>query len=178
MKKWLVLFTIGIFSLMSLFPLSNVKAFADEKNSSEEATEEKNENNPKDENRRIEELEKKFNVSDSEINKLREQKLGFGEIDTTLELAKQLPGGATDENIQKILNLRQGDGTHKMGWGNVAKELGVKMGDIKGNKNSSDSEESPKRTSSPSIKQNRESSGHSSSNHSFSSSHSHSGGKK
>ena len=156
MKKWLILLIIGIFSLMPWVPLIGAKAYADEEN-------------PNEEQNKIEKLKNKFDVSDSTIRNLRDQKLGYGEIDSTLGLAQQMPGGTTDENIQKVLSLRQGDGTHKKGWGNVAKELGVKMGDIKGNKKSSTPQEPPTATSAPSFKESSSPKpsfpGHSSSSH-------------
>ncbi len=72
-------------------------------------------------------LENKFNVSDTRIDSLRKQGLGFGEIDHTLSLAKQMPGGINDQNVNKIVALRQG-GAHKEGWGKIARDLNLKMG--------------------------------------------------
>lgn len=73
-------------------------------------------------------LEQKFNVSDARIDSLRKQKLGFGEISHVLSLAKQMPGGINDQNIDKVMALRQGQGGHKEGWGDVAHDLNLKLG--------------------------------------------------
>ncbi|HLD88197.1 MAG TPA: hypothetical protein VI955_02605 [Candidatus Omnitrophota bacterium] len=72
-------------------------------------------------------LEKRFNVTDARIDSLREQGLGYGEISTTLSLASRMPGGINDENVGKIMDLRQGEGGHKEGWGNIARDLGLKL---------------------------------------------------
>jgi hypothetical protein len=37
-----------------------------------------------------------------------------------------MPGGITNENIQKVMDLRQSD--TKSGWGNVAKQLNLNLG--------------------------------------------------
>ncbi|MBI4308809.1 MAG: hypothetical protein HY591_00605 [Candidatus Omnitrophica bacterium] len=78
--------------------------------------------------RRVEErLEKKFNVTDARIDSLRKQGLGYGEIGTTLSLASRMPGGINDQNIQKVMDLRQGQGGHKEGWGKIAGQLGMTL---------------------------------------------------
>lgn len=127
MKKWLVLFFIGVFSGMVWCPLSRADDAMDKSTTVEAddaaASQDK-----------AQSLKDKYKVSDDTINNLRDKKLGYGEVDTVLGLASQMPDGITDRNIQKVIELRQGDGSHKMGWGNVAKELGLKMGDIKGDK--------------------------------------------
>jgi hypothetical protein len=74
-------------------------------------------------------LKQQFNVSDETISDLRNnKKMGYGEISIALSMAQQLEGGATPENVQKVIALRQGD--KKTGWGNVAKQLNLKMGDV------------------------------------------------
>jgi hypothetical protein len=73
-----------------------------------------------------ERLSKEFGVPDTQIKELRAKRLGFGEITILLSLAKQMPGGDTDANIQKVLALRQTN--PPTGWGVVAKELGLKVG--------------------------------------------------
>jgi hypothetical protein len=73
-------------------------------------------------------LEKEFNVTDAQVQGLRSQKLGYGEISIVLSLASNLPGGATEANIQQVITLRQGP--PRQGWGEVAKKLGTKLGTV------------------------------------------------
>ncbi|CAG1064850.1 hypothetical protein BAC1_00416 [uncultured bacterium] len=70
-------------------------------------------------------IENEFDVDGSLISGLRAQKLGYGEITLALSLAERLPGGINDENIEKILSMRQGETVE--GWGNIARELGLKL---------------------------------------------------
>ncbi len=74
-------------------------------------------------------IKDKFNVSDETIEKLHQQKMGYGEIDTTLALAQRMEGGITDDNIKKITDLRTGD--QHLGWGQIAKKFNVTVGDLK-----------------------------------------------
>ncbi len=71
-------------------------------------------------------LEKEFNVTEAQIQALRDKKLGYGEIAIVFSLAQKLPGGITDANISEVMTLRQGPPT--MGWGEVAKKLDLKLG--------------------------------------------------
>jgi len=71
-------------------------------------------------------LEKEFNVTEAQIQALRDKKLGYGEISIVFSLAQKLPGGITDTNISEVMTLRQGPPT--MGWGEVAKKLDLKLG--------------------------------------------------
>lgn len=71
-------------------------------------------------------LEKEFNVTDTQIQGLRDKKLGYGEISIVCSLAQKMPGGVTDANIQQVMTMRQGP--PRMGWGEVAKKLGTKLG--------------------------------------------------
>jgi len=73
-------------------------------------------------------LKIEFKATDEQMQRLRDQKLGYGEICIALSMAQRLPGGVTDENLQKVTALRQGPPV--MGWGNVAKELGTKLGPV------------------------------------------------
>ncbi|MBI5743585.1 MAG: hypothetical protein HY952_03465, partial [Elusimicrobia bacterium] len=73
-------------------------------------------------------LKAEFGVDDARVQGLRDQKLGYGEISIALALAKDLPGGITDANVQKVMALRQGPPV--MGWGKVAKELGFNLGKV------------------------------------------------
>lgn len=76
----------------------------------------------------INRLESRFNVDAARIEALRAQNLGFGEIATIFALAGKLQGGITDANIQSILALRNGPPVQ--GWGEVAHQLGEKLGPV------------------------------------------------
>jgi hypothetical protein len=71
-------------------------------------------------------LEKEFNVTGAQVQGLRDKKLGYGEISIVYSLAQKMPGGVTDANVQSIMTLREG--TPKMGWGEIAKKSGTKLG--------------------------------------------------
>jgi len=76
----------------------------------------------------VDKLKAEFGVDAARIQGLRDKKLGYGEVSITLSLAQAMPGGITDENMQQVLALRQGPPV--MGWGKVAKELGLKLGPV------------------------------------------------
>jgi hypothetical protein len=71
-------------------------------------------------------LEKEFNVTEVQIQALRDKKLGYGEIAIMFSLAQKKYGSVTDETIGSIVTLRQGPPT--MGWGEVAKKIDLKLG--------------------------------------------------
>jgi hypothetical protein len=73
-------------------------------------------------------LEKEFSVSNTQIKGLREKRLGYGEISIVLSLAQKMPGGVTDANLEQVMTLRQGP--PRMGWGEVCKKLGTKLGPV------------------------------------------------
>ncbi len=75
-----------------------------------------------------EKLATKFGVEESQIANLRDENLGYGEIDHTLTLAERLPGGITDENVNTILAMRQ---DQHMGWGQIAKAQDTTLGAAK-----------------------------------------------
>jgi hypothetical protein len=77
----------------------------------------------------IERIRREFHVSEGVIQYLHEQRnLGYGEIVILFSLADRLPGGATRENVDKILAMREG--SPKMGWGRIAHQLGEKLGPV------------------------------------------------
>jgi hypothetical protein len=82
--------------------------------------------NEKGEKAVVQRLEKEFSAADAQIQALRNRKLGYGEIAVVFSLAQKMPGGINDANTQKILTMRQGPPT--MGWGEIAKKLGAKLG--------------------------------------------------
>ena len=71
-------------------------------------------------------IKAEFGVDDARVQGLRDQKMGYGEVSIVLSLAQGMPGGITDANVQKVMALRQGPPV--MGWGEIAKELGFKLG--------------------------------------------------
>ncbi len=73
-------------------------------------------------------LEKQFKVTSTQIDSLRDKRLGYGEIAIVFSLAGKLPGGITDDNISKILGMRTGPPV--MGWGEIANKLGFKLGPV------------------------------------------------
>ncbi|HEX9780636.1 MAG TPA: hypothetical protein VGB20_05410 [bacterium] len=68
-----------------------------------------------------------FGVEESVIGDLRQEQFGFGEIHHALSLAEQLPGGATQENIDQVVAMRT---EQKLGWGQISQELGTKLGTV------------------------------------------------
>ncbi len=73
-------------------------------------------------------LKTEFKVDDARVQALRDQKLGYGEISIVLALSEKMPGGINDANVQKIMGMRQGPPV--MGWGNIAKSLDLKLGQV------------------------------------------------
>jgi hypothetical protein len=71
-------------------------------------------------------LADRYEVPIEDIEALRAKKMGYGEINLVYALAKNMEGGVTQENIDKILELRSGE--QKMGWGQVAKKLDSNVG--------------------------------------------------
>ena len=75
-----------------------------------------------------ERLAEKYHVTTETVTELRDQQMGFGEIDNALTLANQLPGGATSENIDQIMAMRT---EQHMGWGQIANEVDTTLGKAK-----------------------------------------------
>ncbi|MDA8130008.1 MAG: hypothetical protein M0011_00740 [Elusimicrobia bacterium] len=73
-------------------------------------------------------LTEEFKVDAARVQGLRDQKLGYGEVGIVLSLAQKLEGGITDANVQKIMDMRKGPPV--MGWGEIAKKLGLKLGPV------------------------------------------------
>jgi hypothetical protein len=74
----------------------------------------------------VKRLVAELKATEQQIKALRDLKFGYGEIAVVLSLAQTMPGGATDANAQKILAMRQGPPV--AGWGDVARQLGTKLG--------------------------------------------------
>ncbi len=74
----------------------------------------------------LKKIEVEFKVSDAQVQALRDRMLGYGEVAIVLSLAQKMPGGVAEVNVQKVLSLRQGPPV--AGWGQVARQLGTKLG--------------------------------------------------
>lgn len=120
--------------LAGLFLCAAMPALAQEKTADEKKLEnasvalDKNAGQPEGEKTVVDKLKTEFKVDDTRVQSLRDQNLGYGEVSIVLTLARGLPDGITDANVQKVMALRQGPPV--MGWGNVAKELGLKLGPV------------------------------------------------
>ncbi|PIQ83801.1 MAG: hypothetical protein COV75_05590 [Candidatus Omnitrophica bacterium CG11_big_fil_rev_8_21_14_0_20_63_9] len=62
---------------------------------------------------------KEFSVDESRIGSLRDPRFSDDDIRRTLSLAQQMPGGITDENVDRIVRMRQ----DRMEWGRISREL-------------------------------------------------------
>ncbi|HCC49095.1 MAG TPA: hypothetical protein DEQ38_13415 [Elusimicrobia bacterium] len=69
-----------------------------------------------------------FGVSNGLVIGLRFRKMGDGEIAIALALAQGLHRIIKDEDLRRIVRLRQGPPV--MGWGRVAGKLGLKLGPV------------------------------------------------
>lgn len=74
----------------------------------------------------VKRLTAEFKATDQQVQDLRGRNLSYGEVAIVLSLAQTLPGSATDANVQRVLALRQGPPI--IGWGQVAQQLGTKLG--------------------------------------------------
>jgi len=122
------LFLTGLFLCAAMPALAQDKPADEKKVVSAAAELDKDAAKPYGEKLVTEKIKTEFTVDDARIQRLREQKLGYGEISIALSLAKELPGGINDANVQKVMAMRQGPPV--MGWGKVAKDLNVKMGPV------------------------------------------------
>jgi len=125
----LQLMLAGLFLCAAAMP-----AFAEEKTRDEKKLEagavelDKSAVKPEGQIRVTDKIKAEFAVDDARVQSLRDKNLGYGEISIALGLAQGLPGGITDANVDKIMALRQGPPV--MGWGRIAKELGLKLGPV------------------------------------------------
>jgi len=83
---------------------------------------------PSGQQRVTDKINAQFGVDETGVAGLRLKHLGYGEIAIVLGLAQNMPRGIRDENLYKIVALRQGPPV--LGWGNVAKEFGLKLGPV------------------------------------------------
>ena len=125
----LQLMLAGLFLCAAAMP-----AFAQEKTREEKKLEsgaaelDKNAAKPEGAQRVNDRIKAEFAVDNARVQSLRDQKMGYGEISIALGLAQGLPGGITDANVAKVMALRQGPPV--LGWGRMAKELGLKLGPV------------------------------------------------
>ncbi len=126
MNRILLVLTVGVALLIG----TAAPILADEDADAQQAANEINSEAESDSGKTavINKLKNEFHVEESQINDLRAKKMGYGEVGIALSLAQQMPGGITNENIQKVMDLRQGE--RKTGWGNVAKELNLNLGKV------------------------------------------------
>src|SRR5712692_3727889 len=76
-------------------------------------------------------LSKQFDVPESRVTDMRNQKMGWGEITISLAMAQHMSATSktpltTEQALTKIQQLR----SEKMGWGKIAKEQGFKLGPV------------------------------------------------
>ncbi len=74
----------------------------------------------------IKRMRSDFGVDGDRIAALRAKGMGFGEVAIVLSLAQKVQGGITEGNIERVTALRNGPPAR--GWGEVAKQLGVRLG--------------------------------------------------
>ena len=127
MKRLSFIVAIGLFVALCGMGPAWAEASKDEKNLKREA---KRLNDttakPDGEKAVVKKLAAEFKMSEAQIAALRVGDIDYGEIAIILSLSQKMPGGATDANAQKVLALRQGPPV--VGWGEVARQLGVKLG--------------------------------------------------
>lgn len=66
-------------------------------------------------------IKSEFKVDDARIKSLRDQKLGYGEITAVLAVAEEMPGGISDDNVKKVMSLRQGP--PRRDWGELTRAV-------------------------------------------------------
>ncbi len=76
----------------------------------------------------VQTIESMFNVTQAQIDALRADDLGYGEIVILLSLAQSTPEGVTTDSIGHILTLRQGPPV--LGWGQIAEQMGLNLGKV------------------------------------------------
>ncbi len=74
-------------------------------------------------------LRKQFHINEEIIFSLRERKIGYGDINTVLAVAEQMPGGINKDNLEEVVNMRGGhSGTES--WNKITDYLGIKIDSI------------------------------------------------
>ena len=75
------------------------------------------------EDRKAEELAERFKVSRKEVLDMRKSRMGWGEINHALAIARK-----SGKPLAEILSLRESG----LGWGEIAKKYGFKLGEAAG----------------------------------------------
>jgi hypothetical protein len=83
---------------------------------------------PEGQKRVIDKITAQYDVDEGRVQGLRLKHLGYGEIAIVYGLVQNMPRGIRDENLYRVVALRKGPPVS--GWGNVAKELGLKLGPV------------------------------------------------
>ncbi|MDO8803109.1 MAG: hypothetical protein Q7R35_01645 [Elusimicrobiota bacterium] len=111
---------------------AGIPAFAQEKPTEEQTLEisagELDKNHSEGQQRVAEKIIAEFGVADGLIVGLRFKKMGYGEIAIALGLSQGLHRIIQEEDLRKIVELRQGPPV--MGWGRIANDLGLKLGPV------------------------------------------------
>ncbi|MBU2573054.1 MAG: hypothetical protein KKH28_03130 [Elusimicrobia bacterium] len=119
----------GLFLCAAAMPAFAQKKDKEEKKLETSAGElDKSATEPEGRQRVTDKIKARFGVADARVQGLCDKNMGYGEISIALGLAQGLPGGITDANVDKIMALRQGPPV--MGWGKIAKDLGLKLGSV------------------------------------------------
>jgi hypothetical protein len=74
----------------------------------------------------IDRISKDLTVAAEQIRTLHTQGLRYGEVIAVLSLARRMPGGITEANIERVRSLRAGP--PQLGWGQVAAQIKTKLG--------------------------------------------------
>lgn len=125
---------VKIYLMFTGFILCSVviPAFAQEKSREEKKLEavacELDKKHSEGQQRVADKIKNEFGVTDGLIVGLRFKDLGYGEIAIALGLAQSLHRIIKDEDLHKIVVRRQGPPV--MGWGEIAKDLGLKLGPV------------------------------------------------
>lgn len=77
----------------------------------------------------VDRVKDQFGIDETQVQSLRQRNLGYGEIGIVYALAAQMTGGVNDENVRKIMDLRQNE-PGNTGWGNIAKSLNLNLGHV------------------------------------------------
>jgi len=111
---------------------AGIPSSAQEKSKEEQQLEasagELNKKNSKGRTRVINKIKEQYGVDEARLLGLHFRKLRYGEIAIVLGLAQDARGDIKDEDLQKIVALRQGPPV--AGWGKVAGDLGLKLGPV------------------------------------------------
>ncbi len=71
-------------------------------------------------------LSKEFKVPVDKISALKDKNLGYGDIAAIYAFADKMSGGITDDNVNKVVSLRES----KTGWAMIAKDVNVDLGHV------------------------------------------------